>query len=173
MIWPHHRMVEILVKSVDPGVVKNGPLGDGDQLWCGPIFWPQCIGPKMGPRGSPPRFGPITVGSKFWSNRLTPGSSKMGLWMMVTNYGGDPLFGPNGAPLTPRFGPITVGSKFWSNEWVPTVIGHHHPKAHFSKSTGFVNNGSLGDGDQLWWEPIFLSQWGPIGPKMGPRGSPP
>ena len=56
MIWPHHRRVEILVKSVDPGVVKNGPLGDGDQLRWGPIFWPQWgpIGPKMGPRGSPP-----------------------------------------------------------------------------------------------------------------------
>ena len=56
MIWPHHRRVEILVKSVDPGVVKNGPLGDGEQLRWEPIFWHQWgpIGPKMGPRGSPP-----------------------------------------------------------------------------------------------------------------------
>ena len=45
MIRPHHRRVEILVKSVDPGVVKNGPLGDGDQLRWEPIFWPQW-GPK-------------------------------------------------------------------------------------------------------------------------------
>ena len=36
----NHRRVEILVKSVDPGVVKNGPFGDGDQLRWGPIFWP-------------------------------------------------------------------------------------------------------------------------------------
>ena len=50
----NHRRVDILVKSVDPGVVKNGPFGDGDQLWWGPIFWPQSIVPKMGPRGSPP-----------------------------------------------------------------------------------------------------------------------
>ena len=50
----NHRRVDILVKSVDPGVLKNGPFGDGDQLWRGPIFWPQCIGPKFRPRGSPP-----------------------------------------------------------------------------------------------------------------------
>ena len=59
-IWPYHRRVEILVKSVDPGFVNNGSLGDGDQLWWEPIFLSQWgpIGPKMGPRGSPRDLAP-------------------------------------------------------------------------------------------------------------------
>ena len=111
MIWPHHHRVEILVQSVDPGVLKNGPLGDGDQL----------------------RWGPI--------------------------------FGPNGTPLAPRW---ALG--------VPTVIWPHHRRVEIlvkSVDPRVVKNGPLGDGDQLRWGPIFWPQWGPIGPKMGPRGSPP
>ena len=91
MIWPNHRRVEILVKSVDPGVVKNGPLGDGDQLRWGPIF---------GPNGAPlaPRWA---LGGPHCDLAASP--SKKGLWVMVTNYSGDPFFGPNGAPLSPRW----------------------------------------------------------------------
>ena len=48
MIWPHNHRVEILVKSVDPGVLKNGPLGDGVQLLWGPIFGPN--GTRSAPR---------------------------------------------------------------------------------------------------------------------------
>ena len=40
--WPHQRRVEILVKSVDPGVVRNGPLVDSDYNYGEDPFITKC-----------------------------------------------------------------------------------------------------------------------------------
>ena len=104
MIWPHHCRVEILVKSVDPGASKKG-------LW---VMVTNYSGdPFFGPNGAPlaPRWA-LGVPTVIWPHHcrveifvklVDPRVVKMGLWVMVTNYGGDPIFGPMG--LTQRWAP--------------------------------------------------------------------
>ena len=95
----------------------------GNFLRFWPIFFTQWdpTGPKMGPMGSPPWFGAITVTSIFWEKSMTAGrgTRKFEFWGMVIFYGFDPFFLPNGTPSQDGL------------YGVPTVMWHHNRNFHF------------------------------------------